>query len=106
MIRPIDTQILYAQSVELANRQQVTNQSAVVQQNQFAEIVQKEVQTKKEQVQQTSEDEKVKNEKEKSNKEKYSKQEKKKKERKEDEIVKRVEERALKENKRQIDIKI
>lgn len=104
MIRPIDTQILYTQSAELSNRQQVANQSTLVQQNQFAELMQKEVQTKKEQVQKTASDEKVKNDKKEGNRSNYSEQEKKDKKDKDKQTKDPA--RGVQENKRQIDIKI
>ena len=61
MIRPIDTQILYPQSPELSNKQQVDNQKPALQQDAFAQIMKDEVTQKKERVQQTEKDSKVKN---------------------------------------------
>lgn len=60
MIRPIDTQILHPQTPELANRQQVNNQLPAVQQDQFANIIQKEIKTKKDTVQETHKTDKLK----------------------------------------------
>lgn len=62
MLRPIDTQILYPQSPELSGRQQMANQQANLQQNQFADIMQKQTQEKKERVNKAPEKQKIDNE--------------------------------------------
>ncbi|MGL4345392.1 MAG: hypothetical protein ACRCTE_09350 [Cellulosilyticaceae bacterium] len=61
MIRPIDTQILYPQSPELSNRQQVAKQQSEIQQQQFADIMNKENESQRDTVIKTSKDENVKN---------------------------------------------
>lgn len=50
MLRPIDTQTIYQQTQEVANRQQVHNQIEKVQQEQFSHIMQKQTEEKKETV--------------------------------------------------------
>ncbi len=50
MIRPIDTQILHPQTPEIAGRQQRSNHLPVEQQSQFGDIMQKEVDHKKDTV--------------------------------------------------------
>lgn len=59
MIRPIDTQILYPQSQELSNRQQVDNQKTNVQQHAFAQVMKNEVEEKKKIVIQAQKKEKI-----------------------------------------------
>lgn len=106
MLRPIDTQILYPQAPELSNRQQAANDSVINQQSQFAEIMYKETQIKKEKVQQAEKNEKVKNDKEKGNQSAYSNQKNKQNnkqnnQKQSDDILK-----DQKQNKCQIDIRI
>ncbi|MGL4736974.1 MAG: hypothetical protein ACRCW2_05910 [Cellulosilyticaceae bacterium] len=87
MIRPIDTQILYPQAPELSNRQQVNKQLPENQQQQFAQIMQKESEVKKEKVQEVSKDAGIKNDpkekKEKGSDEKQSQNQQRKKQEKE-----------------------
>lgn len=59
MIRPIDTQILYPQSPALSNRQQHINEQGVLQQAQFAELLKKENQNKKETVEEIDKKQKL-----------------------------------------------
>lgn len=47
MIRPIDTQVLYPQTPEIAGRQQRNNQLPSEQQAQFGNLMKKEVESKK-----------------------------------------------------------
>lgn len=47
MIRPIDTQVLYPQTPEIAGRQQRNNQLPTEQQAQFGNLMKKEVESKK-----------------------------------------------------------
>ena len=47
MIKPIDTQVLYPQTPEIAGRQHRSNQIPLEQQTQFGNIMKKEVQLKK-----------------------------------------------------------
>lgn len=47
MIKPIDTQVLYPQTPEIAGRQQRNNQVPLEQQAQFSNIMKKEVESKK-----------------------------------------------------------
>lgn len=75
MLRPIDTQILYPQSPQLSNRQQVDNQKATIQQDTFADIMKEETNQKKETIIKTEENQQVKNNKKDSEK-KRSKQSK------------------------------
>lgn len=59
MIRPIDTQILYPQAPELGNRQHVANQKPNIEQEQFAQLMQKEVEQKKEAIDKSKEEQKT-----------------------------------------------
>jgi len=61
MLRPIDTQTIYQQTQELANRQQVHNRNEHTQQDQFTNIMQKHAELKKESVNELQKDEKVDN---------------------------------------------
>lgn len=61
MIRPIDTQILYPQTPELGNRQHTDNQKANVHQEQFAQLMHKEAEHKKEVVDSAKEGQKMDN---------------------------------------------
>lgn len=63
MIRPIDTQIIHPQTPEIAGRQQRTNHLPIEQQSQFGDIMQKEVEEKKDTVIPTQHPEKLKAEK-------------------------------------------
>ena len=63
LIKPIDTQILYPQTPELANRQHSTNQVPAVQQDQFAHIMQKEAKIKQDTIAPTPKSENLKTEK-------------------------------------------
>ncbi len=62
MLRPIDTQTIYQQTQELSNRQHVQSKSEHTQQGQFAQIMQKHTELKKESVNELQKDEKVNNE--------------------------------------------
>lgn len=73
MIKPIDTQILYPQTPELANRQHSSNQVPSVQQEQFANIMQKEAKLKQETIAPTPKSENLRTEKD-SQKEKKNPQ--------------------------------
>ena len=61
MLRPIDTQTIYQQTQELSNRQQVHNQGENTQQGQFAHIMQKEAELKKESVNELEKGQKIDN---------------------------------------------
>ena len=61
VIRPIDTQILYPQAPELGNRQHTANQKPSIQQEQFAQLMQKEVEHKKETINKPREGQKTDN---------------------------------------------
>ncbi|WP_069997478.1 hypothetical protein [Cellulosilyticum sp. I15G10I2] len=61
MLRPIDTQTIYQQTQELSNRQQVHNQGEHRQQGQFAHIMQKETELKKESVNELEKNQKIDN---------------------------------------------
>ncbi len=61
MLRPIDTQTIYQQTQELSNRQQVHNQGENTQQGQFAHIMQKEAELKKESVNELEKSQKIDN---------------------------------------------
>lgn len=81
MIRPIDTQTIYQQTQEIANRQQVYNQNEHNQQGQFAHIMQKETEIKKESVNELEKNQKIDNHlnKDGNNQQNNAKQNKKKK---------------------------
>ncbi len=61
MIRPIDTQILYPQTPELANRQQQHNDKPNIHQDAFANTMKQELEHKKATVQEVGKDEKIDN---------------------------------------------
>jgi len=61
MLRPIDTQTIYQQTQEISNRQQVLNQGEHNQQEQFAHIMQKQAELKRESVNEFEKDQKVDN---------------------------------------------
>ena len=50
MSRPIDTQVIYSQSPNESSRQHVSNQQPALQQDQFANIMHKETENKKDTV--------------------------------------------------------
>lgn len=84
MLRPIDTQTIYQQTQELANKQQVQQKEPEVQQNQFATIMQHETAVKQEKVNQVHEDEQIKNQLDQNKKHKQAAESKKYKKRKND----------------------
>lgn len=73
MIRPIDNQILYLQTVELSHRQQSLNKTQDLQQQQFSDIINKEMKEKQETVKKTPLTEKVANNLQKENQSKKQK---------------------------------
>lgn len=78
MLRPIDTQTIYQQTQEISNRQQVHNKSELTQQGQFAHIMQKETELKKESVNELEKSQKVDNDLNKQKKQGQKKDEEKK----------------------------
>lgn len=76
MLRPIDTQILYPQTPQLSNKQQVDNQKATVQQDTFAQIMKEETNKKKDTIVKTEENQKITNNKKDSEKKKSKKSKK------------------------------
>ncbi len=79
LIKPIDTQVLYPQTPEIAGRQQKSNQLPAEQQAQFGNIIKKEIQDKKDTIIPSNETEHLKTDKDGQ----YTKQGKKKKQNKE-----------------------
>lgn len=73
MIRPIDNQILYLQTVELSHRQQSLNKTQDLQQQQFSDIINKEMKEKQETVKKAPLTEKVTNNLQKENQSKKQK---------------------------------
>ncbi len=61
MLRPIDTQTVYQQTQEIAAREQMHRQAQVLQQDQFSELLKKEVNNKQEKVNEMQKGEKVDN---------------------------------------------
>lgn len=79
MIRPIDNQILYLQTVELSHRQQSLNKSQDLQQQQFSDIINKEIKETQETVKKSPSTEKVTNNLKKENQSRKQKKQKKQK---------------------------
>lgn len=61
MLRPVDTQTIYQQTPDVSSRQQGVQQGEEMQQMQFTQILQKEVDAKQESVNEVREDEKTDN---------------------------------------------
>lgn len=76
MIRPIDTQILYPQTVELSQRQQKLNRSESLQQQQFSDIINKKVKENQDTIEKSPKTEHVTNNLKKDNKDNDKKKKK------------------------------
>lgn len=61
MLRPIDTQTVYQQTQEIASREQMYKQAEIMQQDQFSELLKKEVNNKQDRVNEMQKGEKVDN---------------------------------------------
>lgn len=61
MLRPIDTQTVYQQTQEVASREQMHRQAEMMQQDQFSELLKKEVNNKQDKVNEMQKGEKVDN---------------------------------------------
>lgn len=61
MLRPIDTQTVYQQTQEIAAREQMHKQAQMLQQDQFSELLKKEVNNKQDKVNEMQKGEKVDN---------------------------------------------
>ena len=94
MIRPIEAKSLYPKSPALSNRQQHSNEQGILQQTQFAEVLKKENQHKKQTVEEVEKKQKL----------SYKKDEKRDKNNKKQN--KKGEEQSRKIKQRHIDIRI
>ncbi len=74
MLRPVDTQTVYQQTQEVASRQQMLQQAQTLQQDQFSDLLKKQVHEKQKKVNESQKGERVENDLNKNNKKQQKKQ--------------------------------